>query len=168
MAILQQRQLEVRNGPNFPVIFLLLRICFPERQLETAVRREAINRRMDFTIYTGTFGVVTLADIDNKQQPIYLAFDDNNNGLIPAPKYFWKLVHDTKNNRATAVIGINNPHIGAVTPADILCPDVCAQVPWVDWSGLTDLGKGYTFCCTSAELRKAIDFAPDLDLPLFV
>lgn len=132
------------------------------------MRAEAISRRINFTIYTGTFGVMTLADVNGQQQPIYLTFDQNGNGLIPAPKYYWKLIHETASNTATAVLGINNPHIGTVTPADIICPDVCSQVPWVDWTGVTDIPKGYTFCCTSAELRKAINFAPDLDLPLFV
>jgi len=136
------------------------------RALETAIRNLAINRRIDFTIYTGTYGVVTLADINGVQQPIYLTFDENNNGLIPAPKYFWKVVHHPASNTATAVIGINNPHIGVVQPTDIFCPDVCSEVPWVTWVR-SDIPKGYTFCCTVAELHKAIGFSPDLDLPLF-
>lgn len=135
--------------------------------LENTVRNLAITRDADLTIYTGTFGVMTLADINGVQQPIYLAFDENNNGLIPVPKYYWKLIHDTAANTATAVLGINNPHIGQVLPEDIICPDVCSQVPWVTWA-VTDIYKGYTFCCTAAELHRAIDFAPNLDLPLFV
>lgn len=126
----------------------------------------AISRDVELRIYTGTFGVTTLADVNGVQQPIYLAFDENNNGLIPVPKYYWMLVHDTAADVATAVLGINNPH-NRVTPEDVLCPSVCDQVPWVDWS-LTDVVKGYTFCCTAAELHKAIDYAPNLDVPLLV
>ena len=121
---------------------------------------------MKLTIYTGTFGICTLADVNGVQQPIYLAFDENNNGLIPVPKYYWKLIHDPVSNTATAVLGINNPH-NNVVPEDVICPDVCAEVPWVTWT-LTDVYKGYTFCCTAAELYKAINFAPNLDVPLFV
>nr|CAH0105950.1 unnamed protein product [Daphnia galeata] len=82
------------------------------------------------TVYTGVYDICTLADVNGVQQPIYLAFDENNNGLIPVPKYYWKLIHDPVSNTATAVLGINNPH-NKVVPADVSCPDVCDQVPWV-------------------------------------
>ena len=113
--------------------------------------------------------MTTLADINGVQQPIYLAFDANNNGLIPAPKYFWKLIHEPVSNTATAVIGINNPY-NPVMPEDIICPDVCDQIPWVNDAifQINNVTKGYTFCCTAAELHKAISFAPNLDVPLFV
>lgn len=100
------------------------------RWLEIGVRDEAIARDVNLTIYTGTYSVLTLADVNGVQQPIYLAFDQNNNGLLPAPKYFWKLIHDPISNTATGVVGINNPHLKSVDPADIFCPDVCDQVPW--------------------------------------
>lgn len=139
------------------------------RFLEEGIRDEAFNRQLDLTVYTGTFSVMTLADINNVQQPIYLAFDENNNGLIPAPKYYWKLIHDPISNTATAVIGINNPHLNPVEEEDIICPNVCDQVPWVNEAifSLTDITKGYTFCCTAADLHKAISYAPDMDVPLF-
>lgn len=134
--------------------------------MENAVRNLAISRDVKLTIYTGTFDILELLDINGVRQKIFLEFDANNNGLIPVPKYYWKLIHDPVSNTATAVLGINNPH-DKVTSADVICPDVCSQVPWVTWT-LTDVYKGYTFCCTAAELRKAINFAPDLDLPLLV
>lgn len=31
-----------------------------------------------------------------------------------------------------------------------------------------NIDRGYTFCCTAANLHKAVDFAPDMDVPLFV
>jgi hypothetical protein len=113
---------------------------------------------------------MTLADINGVQQQIYLAFDANNNGLLPAPKYFWKLIHEPISNTATAVIGINNPYLNPVMPEDVICPDVCDQIPWVNSAifELNSIAKGYTFCCTAAELHKAISFAPNLDVPLFV
>lgn len=135
--------------------------------LEAQVRSVAISRDVKLTIYTGTFDILTLADINGVQQPIYLAFDANNNGLIPVPKYYWKLIHDPVSNTATAVIGINNPHLTKVAPEDIICPDVCSQVPWLSID-FPNIYKGYTFCCTAAELHRAISFAPDLDVPLFV
>jgi hypothetical protein len=112
---------------------------------------------------------MTLADINNVQQPIYLVLDENNNGLIPVPKYYWKLIHDSISSTATAVIGINNPYLNPEEEEDIICPNVCDQVPWVNkaTSSLTDITRGYTFCCTTADLHKAIRYAPYMDVPLF-
>lgn len=135
--------------------------------LETTVRQIAITRDLDLTVYTGTFGIMTLTDAKGKQQPLYLTFDKNNNGVIPVPKYYWKLIHDPASETATAVLGINNPHLDRIVPADILCPDVCNRIPWINWK-LTDISKGYMFCCTAEELRKAIPFAPDVVAPLFL
>lgn len=113
---------------------------------------------------------MTLADINGVQQPIYLAFDANNNGLLPAPKYFWKLIHEPISNTATAVIGINSPYLDPVMPEDIICPDVCDQIPWVNDAifQLTNIARGYTFCCTAAELHNAVSFAPNMEVPLFI
>jgi len=79
------------------------------------------------------------------------------------------LVHDPASNTATAIIGINNPYLNPVKNEDIICPDVCDQIPWVTEAilQLKEISKGYTFCCTAAELHKAINFAPDLNVPLF-
>lgn len=143
-------------------------ICF--RWLEIGVRKVATERNIDFTVYTGTYGVLTLADINGVQQEIFLAFDENNNGLIPAPKYYWKLIVDRATNNATAVVGINNPHLTSVAPADIFCPDVCNQVPWVGANifNIHSIPIGYTFCCTAADLHKVVGFSPNLNVPLFV
>lgn len=84
------------------------------------------------------------------------------------PKYYWKLIHDHTANAATAVIGINNPHLTEISPGDVFCEDVCNQIPWVNWKR-NDFVKGYTFCCTAEGLRRAIDYVPHLgDLPLLV
>jgi hypothetical protein len=103
--------------------------------LENAVRNLAVSRDVKLTVITGVNDICTLADVNGVQQPIYLAFDENNNGLIPVPKYYWKLIHDPVSNTATAVLGINNPH-NKVVQEDVICPDVCDQVPWVTWTRL--------------------------------
>jgi hypothetical protein len=43
------------------------------KALETTVRNLASGRMADYTIYTGTFGILTLADIQGRQKPITLA-----------------------------------------------------------------------------------------------
>lgn len=126
------------------------------KALETAVRNLASGRMTDFTIYTGTFGILTLADVHGQQKPITLS-----DGKIPVPKYYWKVIHDPASGKATAVIGINNPYLTVITGADVFCPDVCNQVTWIKFER-TRLANGYTFCCTVQSLRKIISYSPDL------
>ena len=114
------------------------------------------------TIYTGTYGLLTLADTNGKQQPIYLAKDANNNNVIPVPKYYWKVVHDPVAKKAVAFVGINNPHLSSVVAADIFCTDICSQITWAKWTTPHDIPKGYMFCCTVANLRNTISYAPNL------
>ncbi len=68
---------------------------------------------------------------------------------------------------ATAVVGINNPY-NNVSKEDIFCESICDQVPWLNITDVSmiDLRRGYTFCCTSDELHRFINFAPKLDVPL--
>lgn len=139
------------------------------KALETAVRELAAGRRASYTIYTGTHGVLTLPDTKGKQKPIYLAKDANNNDVLPAPKFYWKIVHDPVAGKATAVVGINNPWADPKEDHHIICPDVCAKVPWITFQR-TKLTSGYTYCCTVAKLREALGTSmPDQldgDLPL--
>lgn len=135
--------------------------------LETAIRQIAMSRDIDLIVYTGTFGAMKLIDANGTERPLYLARDQNNNELLPVPMYFWKLIRDPMSGTATAVIGINNPHLDRVTPGHIICPNVCDRIPWIKWK-LNDISKGYMFCCTAQELHKAVPFTPDLKAPLFL
>ena len=136
------------------------------KALETAVRNLAAGRLADYTVYTGTHGLLTLPDKKGQQQPIYLATDSNNNVAIPAPKFYWKIVHDPKAGKATAVVGINNPWIDPKEDGALICPDECGRIPWITFQR-HKLTSGYTFCCTVAQLRRAIPSVPNLgDLPL--
>ena len=138
------------------------------KSFEMAVRSLASQCRCTLTTYTGGYGILLLADSQGIPQPIYLGFDSNNNGVIPAPKYYWKVVHDTASGNATALVGINNPHLTTVSAADVFCNDVCKKVPWVKWNRL-EIASGYMFCCSVSELRSIIPYAPDLgDLPLLI
>ncbi|CAG5036787.1 unnamed protein product [Parnassius apollo] len=59
--------------------------------LEDAVRRRAYRNGSRLVVYTGTYGVCTLADAHNEQQELFLNVDDNNNGVVPVPLYYYKL-----------------------------------------------------------------------------
>ena len=129
------------------------------KALETAVRNLAAERKADYTIFTGTFGLMTLPDVQGRQKRLFLA-----NGQIPVPKYFWKVIHEPATKKATAVIGINNPHLATITGADVFCPDVCPS--WIKFERLR-ITSGYTFCCTVQSLHNVISHSPNLgDLPL--
>ena len=132
------------------------------KSLEFGVRDLAISRARDMVIYTGTYDILTLADVNGVQKPIYVAKDTNNNYVIPAPKYYWKVVHDPITNTATAVIGINNPHLTTVTGADVFCADVCNQITWMTWPNRFDISRGYMFCCSVQSLRNVVAHAPNL------
>ena len=53
-----------------------------------------------------------------------------NKKLIPAPLYYWKVVHDPTAKQATAIIGINNVWFDP-NPL-VFCTDVCQQITWID------------------------------------
>ena len=131
------------------------------KKLESDVISKADATKADLTIYTGTYGLLTLADTNGKQQPIYLAKDANNNNVIPVPKYYWKVVHDPVAKKAVAFVGINNPHLSSVVAADIFCTDICSQITWASWTTPQDISKGYMFCCSVADLQATISYAPN-------
>lgn len=137
------------------------------KALETAVRNLAAARKADYTIYTGTHGILSLPDVKGVSKDVYLTVDSNNNGVIPVPKFYWKVVHDPEAKKATAFVGINHPWIDLKTDTGaIICPDVCSQVPWVTFQR-TRIPSGYTYCCSVAELSRVVPHAPKLDdLPL--
>ena len=105
--------------------------------MEEAVRKVAETRNLNLVVYTGTHGNLELLGSDNNTpKKIYLAFDAKRKGLIPAPLYYWKVVHNPSTNQATAIIGINNGP--SFTATDITteklnsCKDVCQGVPWIN------------------------------------
>ena len=133
------------------------------KSLEFGVRDLAIARGYNLITYTGTYDILTLADANGVQKPIYLAKDANNNNILPAPKYYWKVIHDPITNMATAVIGINNPHLATVTAADVFCTDVCDQIiTWQTWPNRFDITRGYMFCCSVQSLANVVPHAPNL------
>ncbi len=87
------------------------------KALEMAVRDYAASKRRDINIYTGTFGQTVYPNVSGEQTPIYLYAGE----LVPAPLYYWKVVHDPEAGRAAAFVGLNDPH-ARVAPA-LMCKD---------------------------------------------
>ncbi len=109
-------------------------------------------------VYTGTYGILEYANVDDKMKNIFL-YTANSKTWIPAPHYYWKVVHNKDTNEAVAFIGVNDPQTAAWPKK--LCSDVCSSLSWVDWD-VTSQNSGYMYCCDVQELKKTISFLPDL------
>ena len=64
-------------------------------------------RQLDLVVYTGTSGVIELADVRGEGVPIYLYPGDK----LPVPRYYWRVLHDPEAGLGVAVLGLNNPHL---------------------------------------------------------
>ncbi|XP_068226264.1 uncharacterized protein [Palaemon carinicauda] len=128
------------------------------KYLEYATRDLANERGTDFAIYSGSWGTLELDDVNGNPVEVYLGLSWKQK-VVPAPALTWKVIHEEVSNRAIAIVGINNPHLTS-NPA-LLCKDICSDVPWIDFD-VTDLGHGYTYCCSVSDLRNAIPIIPDL------
>lgn len=148
-------QWQTINGGNF-------------ERLESTIRTLAGSMKAKFNIWTGSYGIMKLNDVNNNPVEIWLGKDKNGTYVkkLPVAHLTWKVIHNQKHNNAIAVIQINNPWLANVRPEDILCPDVCQHVSWISWNP-SDIVKGYTYCCDVASFKRAVPYAPDLgNLPL--
>ncbi|CAL8092467.1 unnamed protein product [Orchesella dallaii] len=136
--------------------------------LEMAARELAGNALSTFTVWTGSYGVTTLDDVNGNPVEIWLGRSSSGALVkkLPINHLTWKVIYDETTRTGVAVIQINNPWIRTVTEDDILCDDVCDQLSWVNWD-TTDIVKGYTYCYTVASFKAKVSYAPDLgNLPL--
>ncbi|XP_042229344.1 uncharacterized protein LOC121871214 [Homarus americanus] len=126
--------------------------------LEFATRRLAVESSSSLKVYSGGWGVLELADINNNAVDIYLGLVQKK-ALLPAPAITWKVVYEESRQRAVAIVGVNNPHLKE--PPTKLCPDLCNSLAWVDFD-VNNLVQGFTYCCTVDDLRQAVPHVPDL------
>jgi hypothetical protein len=125
-------------------------------QLESSVRSFTAQNNQNLTIYTGTYGISSLPDINNNETPLYLYTDNNNIGKIKVPELFWKVLYEPRSQKAIAFVGVNNPYLSDFTP---LCSDVCYQLKWLKWKA-NNQKLGYGYCCDVNELRQTIKEIP--------
>jgi len=128
------------------------------KALEMNTRDLASSLGHDVTSVTGTHGVLQYADKHGVMTDIYLYLNEATR-YVPAPKYYWKVLYDAETDSGVAFIGLNDPH--ATEAPEELCDNVCAQMPWVDWS-ITELDAGYMYCCSVESAKAAIPSMPDL------
>lgn len=131
-------------------------------RIESGLKVFVANRNIFTDMYTGTFGIQQLADANGVEHELYLDFDRNGNGLIPVPKYFYKIIIDQESGRGLAFVGVNNPH---ATSADIasgkytLCTDVSDRVNFINWNQ-QNLAMGYSYACDVNELVSVLGHLP--------
>jgi hypothetical protein len=127
--------------------------------LESSVRAYADKNKLDLVVYTGTYGVATLPNINGNETELFLYVDDNNNKAIPVPKFYWKAVYDPKSQAGVVFVGINNPYVSDPQGDYLICTDVCSRISWVEWDQ-KNIKKGYTYCCEVDEFRSKVKTLP--------
>ncbi|XP_018561279.1 uncharacterized protein LOC108903541 [Anoplophora glabripennis] len=131
-------------------------------EIEGSTRSYASRNAVDLQVWTGIHGVTTLPhQTTGAQIPIYL-FTDNGNRALPAPAIYWKVVYEPISRRGVALIGVNNPYDTTVA-SNLICPDVSSSLNWLTWNRL-NITQGYSYACTVANLRRAVPYAPNLQV----
>uniref|UniRef100_A0A336MTT0 CSON006568 protein n=1 Tax=Culicoides sonorensis TaxID=179676 RepID=A0A336MTT0_CULSO len=138
------------------------------RFIEEGIRDFVAEYNLEVDVFTGTYGTTTLLDENNKEHQIYLRFDENNNGLIPVPKLYYKILVDRKSQKGIVLIGVNNPYLYwlDLLKGYVLCPDVSHKVKWLsnfEWQK-NNLTLGYSYACDVNEFRKVVKHHPDLNV----
>jgi len=127
--------------------------------LESSVRAYADKKKLDLVVYTGTYGVATLPNVNGIETELYLYVDRNNNKAIPVPKFYWKAVYDPKRQVGVVFVGINNPHVSVLQGNDRICTDVCSKISWVRWDQ-RNITRGYSYCCEVDDFRSTVKILP--------
>ncbi|XP_046975418.1 uncharacterized protein LOC124541547 [Vanessa cardui] len=131
--------------------------------LEDAVRRRAIRSETLLHVYTGTLGVTTLSDETSTDKDFYLDVDENNNGILPVPLYFFKVIYDPKEKTAAAFVSINSSYYNrTMTDKLTFCNDICEQNSNYSWLKWRSNDGTHSFCCTYEEFVNKFDVLPKL------
>lgn len=119
------------------------------------------DRNIVVDAYTGTFGTTTLKDDNNVEHEIYLAFDENNNGLMPVPKIYYKILVDRATLNGIVLIGVNNPYLtlAEIQRDYIFCEDVSDGITWLKWSR-HEISRGYSYACDVNDFFEVVDHLP--------
>uniref|UniRef100_A0A1I8PGW0 DNA/RNA non-specific endonuclease/pyrophosphatase/phosphodiesterase domain-containing protein n=1 Tax=Stomoxys calcitrans TaxID=35570 RepID=A0A1I8PGW0_STOCA len=138
--------------------------------LEDEVRKYVARSKLMVDCYTGTWGIMQLSSSSKSptsgqtpQSDFYLARDANNNGLLPVPMLYYRIMVDQRHpGHGIALVGVNNPHanFNEIISECVICDDVHEQVAWLRWMTNKNLKKGYLYACQVADFVKAIGHLP--------
>lgn len=126
---------------------------------ESGVRDFVVERNIDATVYTGTHGVMELADVNGIMVDIYL-YGGNQ---LPVPRFFWKIIYDSMKNEGVAVVGVNNPHLKEIDDSYILCPPLENASILSSVYHAEDIHKGYMYACRVEDLAFSVPELPQFE-----
>lgn len=124
-------------------------------RVENLARRMASSLQTEFDIYTGTFDILKLPDINGN--PVEITLEAGGN--IEVPKWFWKIIRNPEDNSGIAFVTLNNPFVEEIEDSEKLCQDICKSTGWYA-EAFDNFRRGYTYCCEVGELMKTIQFIP--------
>jgi hypothetical protein len=127
--------------------------------LESDVRAYANKNKLDLEVYTGTYGVATLPNVNGVETELYLYVDVNNNKGIPVPKFYWKAVYDPKTQAGVVFVGVNNPYVNNPQGDYIICTDVSSKISWLSWDP-KNIARGYSYSCEVDDFRSTVKYLP--------
>lgn len=109
----------------------------------------------DILIFQGGHGILQLPHRNGTLIPMSL-----EDGGIEVPQLFWKIIKSPNMNSGIAFVTLNNPFKTSLQPNDYICDNVCVQYGWQAEQYL-NFARGYTYCCTIADLMNAIPDIPN-------
>ncbi|XP_004530618.2 uncharacterized protein LOC101454408 isoform X1 [Ceratitis capitata] len=132
--------------------------------VENKVRAFVAKKKRSATCFTGTVGTMHLKSADaNVRLPFYLAADANNNGLLPVPALYYRIIV-MGYSAGIVLLGVNDPHatVSEILTEYVICQDVREQVPWLSWmrNGAGSLRRGYLYACRVDEFIKVVPALP--------
>ncbi|XP_030380066.1 uncharacterized protein LOC115628210 [Scaptodrosophila lebanonensis] len=132
-------------------------------RVEDGVRAWVSKNQMNVNCYTGVWGVTTLPNKDGVETPLYLSHDTNNNGLIPVPMLYFRVVIEPSTHRGIVFVGVNNPHLTEeqIKKDYVICNDVSDEVTYISWKK-TDIKAGWSYACEVADFLKTVKHLPAL------
>lgn len=133
---------------------------FNWERVENGVRTMAADRNLYLDIYTGTYGIMTLLDINGIPREMFLDISGPH-GQIPVPKIFYKVVIERTMNRGIVFIGVNNPHatLDEILASYIFCNDYSNLINWINWD-IHSITRGYMYACDVNEFAQVVKHLP--------
>lgn len=117
------------------------------------------------TITSGTIDILQLPFVETSgAETLKNVYLDDGSKKIPTPKFFFKVVLDSKNKQGVVFIGklevqqlnffnlipilvLNNSHLRAQDVVGVKCKNVVNQITWVTFDHV-NLSRGATSACT--------------------
>ncbi|XP_042229341.1 uncharacterized protein LOC121871216 [Homarus americanus] len=134
------------------------------KRLEYAVRELAESRGVTLDVWTGTHGLLELPNQHSEPIKVFLGVSSGRE-VLPIPALMWKVIHDPTTHTAVAIVEVNDVRGKGTSDSWSLleppCPDVCHQLPWIDWD-TSNFRYGRTFCCSVDSLKTTIAELPSL------